>query len=57
MDYLLDKVDHIKNDYDLIEAYVEGWLGNDSYYGEYDLNWLKNDDGNIIALSIAYMCG
>ena len=57
MDYLVDKVRDIKNDYHCIEAYVEGWIGNDCYYGEYDLNWLKNRDGKIIALSIAYMCG
>lgn len=57
MDYLLDKVRNIENDEDCIRAYIEGWIGNDGYYGEYDLNWLKNDDGKIIALSIAYMCG
>ena len=57
MDYLLEKVKDIKNDYHCIEAYIEGWMGNDGYYGEYEWNWLKNDDGKIIALSIAYMCG
>lgn len=57
MEYLIDKVRDIENDEDYIRAYIEGWIGNDGYYGEYDLNWLKNDDGKIIALSIAYMCG
>ena len=57
MDYLIDKVRSIENDEDCIRAYIEGWIENDGYYGEYDLNWLTNDDGKIIALSIAYMCG
>ena len=57
MDYLLEKVESIENDYDLIEAYLEGWMGNDGYYGEYEWNCLKNDDEKIIALSVAFMCG
>ena len=57
MDYLVDKVRDIKRDEDCIQQFIYGWMGNDGYYGEYDLNWLTNDDGKIIVLSIAYMCG
>ena len=57
MDYLIDKVRDIENDEECIRAYIEGWIGNDGYYREYDLNWLKDGDGKIIALSIAYMYG
>ena len=57
MEYLVDEVRGIEDDEECIEAYIEGWMGSDGYYGEYEWNCLKNDDGKIIALSVVYMCG
>ena len=57
MDYLVGKVRDIENDEECINTFVDGWIGNDSYYGEYEVNWLTDDNGNIVVLSIAYMCG
>lgn len=57
MDYLLDKVRDVENDEDCIHEFVDGWMGNDGYYDEYEVDWLKNDDGKIIVLTIAYTCG
>ena len=57
MDYLCDKVKDIESDESCINEFIENWISRDGYYGEYELNWLTNNDGKIIVLSLAYMCG
>lgn len=57
LDYLLDKVKNIENDAECVVRFIGEWMDTDNYYHEYGLNYLTDDEGNIIAISLAVTCG
>ena len=53
LEYLLDKVKDIKSDEECIIYFINKWLLNDSYYNEFEYDFLTDDNGDIIAVSLA----
>lgn len=53
-DYVIDKLKKSdKNGYDLIDLFLEKWLGDDNYYGDYDYE--PTTVGKTTIIAIAYM--
>lgn len=53
VDYVIDRVKDIDNDLKCIKKFLSEWLDNDCYYDDYEMNYLTDDNGNIIAISLA----
>ncbi len=52
-DYLRDKVADIEDDEECINAFIDGWMGNDRYYIDYSVNTIKNAMNEVTAISLA----
>ena len=57
--YLFDAISkEYKNDVDnLIFDFFACWLGEDDYYLDYSYKTIKDDDGNILYIVMAFICG
>lgn len=54
-DYLINDIKDIKDDEELINEYIDRWIGGDSYYLQSDLSIMKDDDEKIVAIALAVM--
>ena len=52
-DYYIDQVKGINSDEECIKTFLQYWLGEDNYYKEWEYSLIKNNAGEIIALSVA----
>lgn len=55
MEYLLDTIKEMKSDKKLIEKYVANWVGRDSYYSDYILDVIYDDNGKAECIALATM--
>lgn len=53
MDYLLNEVKDIPDDEKCVRFFIETWMKHDSYYKEYELDFIKNEEGDVIAIAFA----
>lgn len=53
MDYLLNKVKDIPDDEKCVRFFIETWMEHDGYYEEYKLDFIKNEEGDVIAIAFA----
>lgn len=55
LQWLLDEVKDIKDDKECVKDFFSYWLGqkDGNYYLEYEANYITNEDGKVIAVSIA----
>lgn len=57
MEYLINKVKDIKGDENCVNAFFEEWMGNDSYYGEWNVSVLTDMKKRITVISFSVICG
>ena len=57
VDYVIDCVKDIDDDLECINKFLSEWLDDDGYYYDYEMNYLTDDNGNIIAISLATISG
>lgn len=55
MEYLLDSLKEETTDKDIIEQYISNWIGNDSYYKDYILDVVYDDNGKAECIALATM--
>lgn len=55
MEYLLDSLKEEALDKDVIEQFVSNWVGSDSYYKEYILDVIYDDNGKAECIALATM--
>lgn len=56
VEYLCDMVEDIKDDVECIETFLDTWMGNDSYYTDYQYDLLTDTYG-ITTIVLAYTYG
>ena len=54
LEYAIDKVSSIENDAECVKAFFDGWMWHDSYYSDYSVKCLTDDDGNVTEIALAY---
>lgn len=57
MDYLINEVKDIEDDEECVDTFVEEWCSKDSYYEQYEVVCMTDDENRVIAISFATMCG
>ena len=57
MDYLINEVKDIEDDKECVNTFIKVWCGKDSYYEQYEVDWLTDEIGRIVVISFATMCG
>lgn len=55
MEYLLDVLKNKESDKELIEEYIADWIGKDSYYKQYILDVIYDDNGKAECIALAVM--
>lgn len=54
LEYLLNEVKDIQDDSEAVQVFFETWMKMDEdYYNEYNLDTITDDEGNVLAISIA----
>lgn len=54
LEYLLNEVKDIQDDSEAVQVFVETWMKMDEdYYNEYSHDTITDDNGNVLAISIA----
>lgn len=54
LEYLLNEVKDVQDDNEAVQVFVETWMKMDEdYYNEYSFDTITDDDGNVLAVSIA----
>ncbi len=54
VDWLIDKVKNIENDIECVMEFFATWMNRDSgYYKEYNVEYILNNNGKIIAICFA----
>ena len=56
LDYVIDCVKDIDDDLECINEFIDCWLAGDGYYLDYEMDYLTDDNENIIAISLATIC-
>jgi hypothetical protein len=57
LEYLLNEVKDIEDDGECIDTFFEEWMGKDSYYAKYEVNYLTDEKGRVVVIGFATMCG
>lgn len=57
VDYVINEVKDIDDDLECINKFLAEWMGDDYYYQQYEMKCLTDDNGNIIAISLATVSG
>lgn len=50
-DYVMNEISVLNDTEQKIKAFFGLWIGNDSYYGDYKIEFLYNDNGDVTAFS------
>ena len=57
LNWLLDEVKEIEDDADCIDTFFETWMEHDrNYYDEYEVNYIRNKNKKVVAVSFAATC-
>lgn len=57
LEYLINEVKDIEDDKECVDTFIEEWIDKDSYYDQYEVNYLTDEKGRITVISFATMCG